>query len=814
MKILGFEMSVRRSATEPNPGSKGVTDPASLEKANQATLPSVPLKSAYPRSTLGDSGTRMLHGIITEEYNSQLQGVQGIRVYDEMRKSDGTVRAAILVCELPIIKSHWFVNPATDSQEDKDIANFVEHALFDWLDKSWNDIVREALLMLPFGVMVFEKVYGTKEHDGKTYVTLQKLAPRLPKSILQWELPDRTFGIQQIRQDGVLAMVPGSKLLVFVNEREGDNWWGTSMLRAAYKHWYIKNSIYKIDAIAFERQGLGVPMITMPQGYTDSDEKKAVQALQNLRASENAYLILPPGYVAEFMQMGGRATRDPDNSINHHNKSILQSVLAQFLELGQTRSGSGSRALSSDHSDLFLSAMEAIADNLISVFNKDQIPELVDLNFNDVKTYPKLDYSGITKVDVASLGTAYAQLVTAGALTPTDDDQQYLRTAMGLPPRTQEQIDEAANEEPSSEEQIDHADVETETVADPPGAAGPAAKPTAGAGKTSAKVSKAAGASGKNKVTTGDKKKIASERKFTDQRTGFVGWRPLTFAEKKVDFNNLEDSMNAMEQNFTADAKNLLSDAKDRFMTRVHQALEAGDSNAIAGLEIGFVNEYQQLLVKAMKTAYEYGKGTASKEIGIASPASEPDSLKNIQALAQTIAEKTAADIEAKAKIAAVEAVKKDATPLQAAGDIDSAIDDVIDSSVEDTASILVGQGINNGRNDVFATNEGNIYALQRSEILDKATCDFCLSMDGRIVESNDDWAKSDTFHSNCRGIWVAIMSDEQNPPDITGVPDNVAEYYGGSTNQLVQPKNPIVRPDSPAKGEVDRRSDLKKAKQ
>lgn len=816
MKIFGVEIKRATQATEPNPGTASVS--VSLEQANQATKPSLPLASSFPKQTLGDSGTRMLHGIITEEYNPQLQGIQGIRVYDEMRKSDGTVRAAMIVTTLPIRRAKWFVNPATEEQQDQDIANFVEHAIFDWLDQTWDDVLRQALLMLPFGVMIFEKVYGTKEHDGKTYVTLQKLAPRLPKSILQWELPDRTFGIQQIRQDGVLAMIPGAKLLIFVNEREGDNWWGTSMLRAAYKHWYMKNTFYKIDAIAFERQGLGVPTIKMPQGYTDADEKKATQVLQNLRASENAYMVLPPGYEAEFLNMGARTTRDPNASIEHHNKEILQSVLAQFLELGATKSGSGSRALSQDHSDLFLKAMEAIANTVIAEINKNLIPELVDLNFTDVKVYPVLDYSGITKIDVQALGTAYSQLVTAGAITPTNDDQQYLRAAMGLPPRSQDDIDAADAMEPSMEDQLDNANVEEDGQPDPKGPAKPAdAKP--GAKKPDSKgngnVDQASKNSGKNKVTNDKKKQdaqaAAGKKKVASEPRPFNPYRPLTMAEQNIDWENIQNSMDAMEANFTAEAKALLNDAKDRFMAKVHDTLQAGDSQGAAALEIDFVNEYQRILVKAMKGAYEYGKGTASKELGIASPGSDAESLANIQALARTVAEKAAADIEAKAKIAAIESVKKDGTPLQDAGAIDSALEDAITKSVTDAASVLVGQGINNGRNDVFAANKNRIYALQRSEVLDERTCDFCLSMDGLVVSPDDDWAQSDTFHSNCRGIWVEILSDEVDPPEITGVPDDLAEYYGGSTNQLVQPKAPIVKPNSPAAAEAQKRKDAKK---
>ena len=766
----------------------------SIQKNLQKTEPSVPLNKAYPRAELGDAGTRILHGIIAEEYNSNLQGIEGIKMYDEMRKNDGTVRAAILAITLPIIRAKFFVNPATDDQEAKDVANFVEHALFDWLDSTWEDLVRQALLMIPFGVMLFEKVYETKDHEGKTYVTLAKLAPRLPKSILKWELEDRTFGIQQIRQDGVLAQIPGSKLLIFVNEREGDNWWGTSFLRGAYKHYYYKNTFYRVDTLAFERQGLGIPKVTMPVGYTESDEKKAANAMQNLRANEAAYLLLPNGYEAEFMNMGASTTRDPTNSINHHNKEILQSVLAQFLELGATKSGSGSRALSQDHSDLFLKALESVASNLISTINKSLIPELVDLNFSDISVYPVLDYSGISKVDIAALGTAYGQLVTAGAISPTNDDQQYLRAAMGLPARTQEDIESDANDDPSSEELEDHADIEDvtdDTVEEDAEKKGQTAKDN----KTVDNAAK-----NKKPAPTDAKKKASHTHRFKrtfDDGKGFKSWRPLTFAEQKVAFSTIEDTMNTLQDKFTKDANDLLTKAKDAFMSKVHSALKSGDTKLITTLEIKFISDYKALVKDTMINAYEFGKENVAEEMGIAVPRSTASSLATIDLMADTIAHKTATDIETKAKIAVAHALKQDANTLQSAGAIDLALETTIATSVDITAGLIVSQAINNGRNDVFERNTAMIHSLQRSEILDEKTCNFCLSMDGLVIEPTDPWGKTEIYHGNCRGMWVEILKDEENPPEITGIPNKIGDYYGGEPNALVQPPKPIVRPGS-----------------
>lgn len=801
VKILGYNITKSTQHSD----MQSVTPP----NDTQRTQESIPLKKSYPRAQIGDSGTRVTRGVIAEEYNPNLQGIQGIKVYDEMRKSDGTVRAAMLVTTLPIRRAKWFVNAATEDPKDIEIANFIEHALFDWAGDAWDDIIRQALLMVPFGVMVFEKVYGIQEYEGKTYVTIKKLAPRMPRSIQQWELPDHTFGIQQITQEMGIVNIPGSKLLIFVNEKEGDNWWGTSMLRAAYKHWYYKNNFYKIDAIAFERQGLGVPLIKMPQGYTASDEAKAATAAANLRANESAYLILPPEYTAEFMNMGASSTRDPHNSINHHNKEILQSVLAQFLELGQTSSGGGSRALSEDHTDLFLNALEAIANSLITEFNKNLIPELVDMNFNDVTVYPKLDYNGITRTDAAGLSTAYKTLVDSGGIKPIPADEQYLRAGIGLPARTQ---DDDTNEE----EQIDHVDVdknkkqEEEDVDD-------AAEDTEEEDTTEKEKEDINTAAGKAPKEEMHEHKHHKRVCTFDDGTGYKTWRKLTFTEQKVSFEKIENKMDELQEQFEKQATELLNAAKDSFVAKLQSALDENDTKAISELEIKFVNDYKALIKDFMKKAYEYGKSNASTEMGVAVPPNSAASLANIDLIADTIAWKAAIDLETKAKISATNALKKlsekkkverYASVIQVVGLIDLALESTIDKVVSGAAGLIINQAINQGRGDVFTRNESKIYALQRSEILDKDTCDFCLSMDGRIVSTKDKWASEDVFHTNCRGIWVEILNEEPEKPDIDGIPDNLASYYGGEPNSLVQPKKPILAPNSPAAEEVARRKE------
>lgn len=89
----------------------------------------------------------------------------------------------------------------------------------------------------------------------------------------------------------------------------------------------------------------------------------------------------------------------------------------------------------------------------------------------------------------------------------------------------------------------------------------------------------------------------------------------------------------------------------------------------------------------------------------------------------------------------------------------------------------------------MFAKNRQDIYALQRSELLDNRTCNFCFSIDGRVIDKDDPFGRNTIFHSNCRGIWVAIMNDK-----IDGIPKSLRDRFGDAVNDLIQPKKPMPK--------------------
>jgi hypothetical protein len=712
---------------------------------------------------VGDTGTKIFDGIISEEYNSKLADVRGIAIYDEMRKSDGTVRAAVQAVTLPIRAAEWFVTPASEEGEDVLIHDFVTQALFESPEFTFDDFLRQALLSLPFGVMVFEKVFGTRDVEGSTRIVWEKLAPRLPKSIQKWAIADKSFGITQQKSDGSVAEIPGEKLIVFVHEKEGENWWGVSILRAAYKHWFIKNTIYKIDAIAFERQGLGVPYVKLPEGATESDRSKAETILKNLRANSQAFIIEPHDYEIGFKDMQADKTRDPQNSIAHHNREIMKCVLAQFLELGQSSSSGsgGSRALSEDHSALFLQSIESIARSFASVMNK-HIKELVDLNFDDVKEYPKLDFEGITSANVEEIASAYQTLTGSGAVTAQDADETYFRELLGLP-----ELDESGIREKEP--------VTTEINSNAPD------------------------------------KTQASERGRVKKKPGtfaeaFRPYRKLTFAEGKVNFDALQKKLDELENIFDQQTKDLLTEARHAYMDALTKAALAGDTQAIKDATLKVQGEYARILKNGMQSAYMYGKNNAAKEIGKDAPPNPAEMLRQIDIQAAAIADQQIASIVSESKSAYVQSRNKGESKNVALAAADAAAAAAIADLTDDATGILMSGYINHGRDTVFDRNAADIHGLQRSELMDVTTCNYCLSVDGRIIETDDPFGHNTIFHSNCRGIWVAILKDEEELPKVDGIPKSIRDRFGDVVNDLIQPKNPVTRKDTAARAEADKR--------
>lgn len=387
------------------------------------------------------------------EYVPELRTRQmQILTYDRMIKNDAQVRATLRATKIPILGGQWYVEPYDDTQEAKDVANFVEDNLLLNPKMAWTSFLEEVLRMEEYGCSIFEKVWepavwtpreGTSRKP-RNMIMLRKLAPRSPYTVRKF-LYDRTGG-----PDGLVQTVPNTqtenisvntttevtipinKLLIFVYDRVGGNLDGQSLLRTAYKHWFYKDSLYKIDAIQKERHGIGVPDIALPPGYSNDDKLFAAELGRNLRTNDKAFIVRPPGWEVGFAEIKGNVVNALE-SAQEHDLMLARNVLVQFINAGAGASGGASRSSSATMADLFLKSLRHLANLTVDTLNLYLIRQLVALNFNTSK-FPRIGVRqlGDTR-DLQLLASALLNAQQAGMITGDSTTEDWVRDQFGMP---------------------------------------------------------------------------------------------------------------------------------------------------------------------------------------------------------------------------------------------------------------------------------------------------------------------------------------------------------------------------------------------
>lgn len=364
------------------------------------------------------------------EYNNQLRDKAGLRKYDEMRRSDSTVAGTLKLAKTPILGARWYMEPASQSTRDVNVAKKVWWNLTEGMSTSFPQFLTEALLMLDFGYYMFEKVFemGNPNAPAGMPVTWKKLAPRHPLDVDDW-ITDAHGGPAGVAmtnaETNTKVAIPISKLLVFTNNKEAGDMTGISMLRPAFKPWYFKSQLEKIDAIQKERHGIGIPVIKLPVGYKPADKALAQNLGRNLRTNEQAHIVLPPMWEIDFADLKGNPVNVLD-SIKYHNGEIVKNILAPFMEPGASQGKDDDRII-------FLKSSRTAADILVDVFNKYLIPQLVDYNWQRVG-YPKICARRIgEQADWRTMSFAIRNMVGAGIIRPDDRLEENIREEMDLP---------------------------------------------------------------------------------------------------------------------------------------------------------------------------------------------------------------------------------------------------------------------------------------------------------------------------------------------------------------------------------------------
>jgi hypothetical protein len=372
------------------------------------------------------------------EPTPELRWPLSVDVYDRMRRQDAQVTSVLGAVTKPVLRTGWRVDangarPEVAKQIAEDLglplAGAPEMSPRRTRDRfSWGEHLRLALLMLPMGHSFFEQVYRV---DDAGMVRLGKLSQR-PSRTIQAVNVDSDGGLISIEQWGnpdgrsTPPIIPVNRLVAYVNEREGGNWLGHSVLRSCYKNWLLKDRLLRVQVQTVERNGMGVPLYTGAE--READLGTGLKMARAWRGGGDAGAAVPYGATLKLVGVDGDLP-DADTPIRYHDEQIARAVLAHFLNLGTQ---TGSWALGTTFADFFTLSLQSVAQQIADTATQHIVEDLVDLNWGPDEPAPKIVFDEIGSRHHAT-AEAIKTLRDAGALTPDDAVEEQMRNAYGLP---------------------------------------------------------------------------------------------------------------------------------------------------------------------------------------------------------------------------------------------------------------------------------------------------------------------------------------------------------------------------------------------
>lgn len=378
-------------------------------------------------------------------YNpDQLVQRKGLKIYRSMLV-DEQIKAALAAKMYAVLSTGYEVQLAR-LPEDEDAEAAQEHKGF--IEFCFEEIkggIASKLLgimdALAYGFSVSEKIYTSIDYgpyEGKWM--LRDLRTRPPEDI-EFQLTAEG----DLAENGVLQFLvalPTEKFVLYSYNGKYGNPYGDSDLRAAYRAWWAKDNMLKLELVAMERYAEPIAVATY-EGLLDISQRDSIeQFLKNLQSRSG--ILIPKNVTLDFKAPPPRAGEAFIPVIRQLDDQLRIAVLMPGLMglSGEQQVGSLARAVK--EFDVFLWILGQLRTDLELVVNEQIVKPLVDLNFEvEHGQYPKFKFNAVTEEARQRSFELFLTGLGAGGLQLGPEDQNKLRELIDFEPLPEdfEQID-------------------------------------------------------------------------------------------------------------------------------------------------------------------------------------------------------------------------------------------------------------------------------------------------------------------------------------------------------------------------------------
>jgi SPP1 gp7 family putative phage head morphogenesis protein len=730
-----------------------------------------------------------------------LLGRKGYGIYDQMAV-DEQVQAVLKFKRDAILSRQWdftFERDTTlSTDEQKDRVELMKQ-LVSQMKGSFTDSMAYIMRAMRHGFSVNEKIFDMVEIQNVAYYACVELRAKPPYSF--YFKTDAYGNLVDFGQNsgGQLRSLDMAKFVHYVCNPEEDCYYGRSELRAAYRSWYMKDVLIKMQALWLERMAGGflTAMVDKDANPLSPQDKAALEsALANVKNLSG--MLMPPGTTLTVTQASGEGAAFT-NAIEYHDLAIAKALLVpNLLGVSNTGGKTGSYSQAQTQLEAFFWTLNADSNRLEAVLDNQLFQDLYVANFGDGQ-YPCFKFKPASEEFIKWVVGQWATLIGANSVITTEADEAHLRTILNMPARGP---DDKPLQTPAQE-----------AAAKIAAAGGDPLKPgttsiTPGGGNKEPQV-------GANDSTEG----------YSRHRAHTKDGKPLTCslsafsrASQRVAFSVIATRAEDMSADASKKISGLMAKAVGKTLTDLPEMLKNPAQVQDVVFDKASMSKLKAACVDALGRGWDLGSRQANNEIDQARKAGGQNSRRIFTALrgdsasgfldangfrmAGNLADGARAIIQQQL----LQAIKSGDRPEEAASqiyqrlidkgftDLSSVDDQTDDSDVKDALKAAVGatteagtlaylntltrtnifESLNEARYAAFTDPnlDGFVEALEYSAILDDRTTEICQALDGYTAsDDSDTW---DTYrppnHYNCRSVLVPITQvdgwDGQDDPD------------------------------------------------
>ncbi|MBI4462684.1 MAG: DUF935 family protein [Acidobacteria bacterium] len=307
-------------------------------------------------------------------------------LYRDLEEKDGQISSALETRKEGVLRRDRKVVAASATAADERRADFARDVLA--TIPNFENILYELLDASAYGFTAAEILW---EQQGST-VFIRDLRPR-PQELFAFADPGQPqtgplrFSSHSLSPAATAVgirgrLLPEHKFLVYSFHPRHGNRRGRPLLRRVFWASWFKRQDLKFW-LKFIEKGTGSVVVRYPQGSSDADKQRALEAAEAINA-ETAVAI-PENFqiVSELLQ----AARAGDTNVflaladQLCNNEIARVILGQTLTQRAAEDGRGSRALGEVHQEVRFEKIAADARDLMAVINDQLLRWLFLFNF-------------------------------------------------------------------------------------------------------------------------------------------------------------------------------------------------------------------------------------------------------------------------------------------------------------------------------------------------------------------------------------------------------------------------------------------------